>query len=311
MSRTSLIRQAVSVLREGGLVAFPTETVYGLGANARDSEAVARIFAAKGRPADKPLTVHVGSIEQALEWAIWNEDAYRLAAAFWPGPLTLVLPRRPEVPQIVTAGLDTVGVRMPDQRVALELLRAFDGGVAGTSANRSGRLSPTTAAHVREDLGSRVDLVLDDGECRVGIESSVLSLVDQPRLLRTGAVSSLQIEQVLERHLHQRARETSSSYRLDTPVRLVSREEMAALYSVDGGKRVFLCRDGVDWKVSPDDRLLVLPDEPAAYGRQLFSLIRELDQGGFGEILVQDIPDSEEWRAISQRLEAIAGGHSL
>jgi L-threonylcarbamoyladenylate synthase len=310
MSRSGEIQRAVDVLREGGLVAFPTETVYGLGANARDPAAVARIFAAKDRPADKPLTVHVGSVEQAKKWAVWGEDANRLAAAFWPGPLTLVLPRRPEVPDIVTAGADTVGVRMPDQPLALELLQAFDSGVAGTSANRSGRLSPTSADHVREELGDRVDLVLDDGACRVGIESSVLSLVDKPRLFRTGGVSARQIEQVLGRPLHQSAKRTSSGYRSDTPLRLMSREAMAILVPAAGYKRAFLCREPATWKLSASDYYVVLPDEPAAYGSQLFARIRELDQGDFAEILVEEPPSSDPWQAIVQRLEAAAGNHS-
>ena len=291
-------------------MAFPTETVYGLGANARDPAAVARIFAAKGRPPEKPVTVHVGSIEQALEWGIWNEDAHRLATAYWPGPLTLVLPRKPDVPHIVTAGQPTVGVRMPDQDIALELLRTFGGGIAATSANRSGRISPTTAEHVREDLGARVDLIMDGGPCRLGIESSVLSLVDHPRLLRTGAVTALDIEMVLERRLHQKPVGISSEYRSDTPVKLVSRAEMGSLILQDLGHRVFICRGSCDWSVSRPGRLLVLPDDPIAFGKQLFSLIRDLDNQGFGEILVEKVPDREEWSAISHRLRATAGASS-
>jgi L-threonylcarbamoyladenylate synthase len=310
MNPSSSVRRAVDILRAGGLVAFPTETVYGLGANARDPAAVARIFAAKRRPAEKPLTVHVASIEQALEWAVWNEDAHRLATAYWPGPLTLVLPRKPDVLHIVTAGKPTVGLRMPDQEIALELLRSFGTGVAATSANRSGRTSPTTAEQVHEALGSRVDLVLDGGPCRLGIESSVLSLVDRPRLLRTGAVRALDIELVLERRLHETPLGLSSSCRSATPIKLVSRAEIGSLISQDIADRVFICRGSSDWTVSRPGRLLILPDEPVAFGKELFSLLRDLDNQGFGEILVEDVPDEGEWSAICHRLQATARAHS-
>ncbi|KUP97028.1 L-threonylcarbamoyladenylate synthase [Thermobifida cellulosilytica] len=186
------LEEAVRVLRGGGLVAFPTETVYGLGADAANPDAVARIFAAKGRPADHPLIVHVASAEAARGWAAsFPEPARALAEAFWPGPLTLVLPRSDRVPDAVTGGRATVGLRVPDQPVALALLERFGGGVAAPSANRFGRVSPTTAEHVAADLGERVDLVVDGGPCAVGVESTIVE-VDGDRLtvLRTGAVTA-------------------------------------------------------------------------------------------------------------------------
>lgn len=193
------IERAAQVLRAGGLVAFPTETVYGLGAAARDPVAAARIFAAKGRPADHPLIVHLPGPEHLPRWAARvPAAAQRLAAAFWPGPLAMVLPRRDGVPDAVTGGLDTVALRVPAHPVALALLHAFGDGIAAPSANRYGRVSPTCAEHVRSELGARVDLVLDGGDCDVGIESTLVDLSgDGPVLLRPGAIDAAQIEAVL------------------------------------------------------------------------------------------------------------------
>ncbi|WP_133479922.1 L-threonylcarbamoyladenylate synthase, partial [Cognatilysobacter segetis] len=202
MKRTgsaATIARGADVLRAGGLVAFPTETVYGLGADARDPQAVAKIFAAKGRPADHPLIVHLPSAALLPRWAAHVPDAaQRLADAFWPGPLTIVLRRAAGVPDAVTGGLETVGLRVPRHPVALALLEAFGDGVAAPSANRYGRVSPTLAAHVREELDDRVDLVLDGGRCDVGIESTIVDLSgDAPVLLRPGAVTVAMLEGAL------------------------------------------------------------------------------------------------------------------
>src|SRR5919202_2722131 len=193
------IARAAAVLKQGGLVAFPTETVYGLGANALDAAAVARIFAAKGRPAYNPLITHVADVAGARRLARhWPESAERLAAAFWPGPLTVVVPKRPEVPDAVTAGLDSVAVRVPAHPVALALLREAALPVAAPSANRSTQLSPTTARHVEQALGDRVDLILDGGPTRVGIESTVVDLTgDVPVLLRPGLLAARDLEPVV------------------------------------------------------------------------------------------------------------------
>ena len=193
------ITRAVEILRAGGLVAFPTETVYGLGADARSSESVQKIFAAKGRPPTNPLIVHVSGVAMGKLYAMeWPDTARRLAQKFWPGPLTLVLPRYRTIAPEVSAGLDTVGLRMPNHPLALELIQRFDGPIAAPSANRSNHLSPTTAQHVREELGDAVDLVLDGGPCRVGIESTVLDLTgNRPKILRPGGVTRTQIEKVV------------------------------------------------------------------------------------------------------------------
>ncbi|MDB5296114.1 MAG: translation factor, partial [Phycisphaerales bacterium] len=194
-----MIDRAVQLLRAGRLVAFPTETVYGLGADATNPTAVARIFAAKGRPATNPLIAHVADAAAARRYAsAWPAAADLLAAAFWPGPLTLVLPKDPSVVDAATAGLPSVGLRVPDHPVALDLLRAFGGAVVAPSANRTNRVSPTMADHVRDELGEAVDLILDGGPSAVGIESTVLDLTgDVPRILRPGGVSRARLEAVV------------------------------------------------------------------------------------------------------------------
>ncbi|WP_442770390.1 L-threonylcarbamoyladenylate synthase, partial [Zoogloea ramigera] len=195
------IQRAVQLLRQGELVALPTETVYGLGADALNPDAVAKIFAAKGRPSDHPLIVHLADASQIMTWAREvPKDAIALARAFWPGPLTLILKRDESVPDLVTGGQDTVGLRVPNHPVALELLRAFGSGVAAPSANRFGRISPTTAEHVRQELGERVALILDGGACAVGLESTIVDLSrGVPVILRPGAIGADDIARVLGR----------------------------------------------------------------------------------------------------------------
>ena len=193
------IEAAAACLRAGGLVAFPTETVYGLGADAGNGEAVARLYAAKGRPAFNPLIAHVADVEAARRLARFDAAAERLAAAFWPGPLTLVLPKRPDcgVADLALAGLDSVALRVPSHPVALALLKAFGGPVVAPSANRSGHVSPTSAAHVLADLRGRIDLVIDGGSCAVGVESTIVACLGEPTLLRPGGLAREQIERVL------------------------------------------------------------------------------------------------------------------
>ena len=193
------VNQAADILHAGGLVAFPTETVYGLGADARNPEAVANIFAVKGRPSDHPLIVHLADAGQMSEWAQnIPQAAWKLAQAFWPGPLTLILPRLPDVPDAVTGGLNTVALRVPSHPVALAFLSAFGGGIAAPSANRYGHVSPTSAEDVREELGDSVDLILDGGRCPVGIESTIVDLSSlTPRVLRPGKITEEELSRVL------------------------------------------------------------------------------------------------------------------
>ncbi|MFZ4540803.1 MAG: L-threonylcarbamoyladenylate synthase, partial [Rickettsiales bacterium] len=196
----SLVDNAVTLWRKGALVALPTETVYGLGADATNGEAVASIYMVKARPQFNPLIVHVADIATAKKYVEWNDTAEALAQTFWPGPLTLVLKRRADSPisELVSAGGDSIAIRIPSHPVALQLLKAFGGGIAAPSANRSGRISPTTAQHVRDELGDRITLIIDGGACEVGLESTVLDVLGEgPVILRPGSITREMIEAVL------------------------------------------------------------------------------------------------------------------
>ncbi len=317
----SEIAQAVALLRAGELVAFPTETVYGLGADAANPAAVARIFAAKGRPADHPLIVHLPSAAHLSHWAREVPvEAEKLAAAFWPGPLTLILKRQPNVPDAVTGGQDTVGLRVPNHPLALELLQAFDGGIAAPSANRFGRISPTTAEHVREELGSRVPLVLDGGACPVGIESTILDLSrGVPVLLRPGAIGAADIAGVLGRAPETAAPQAEAPrvsgsldahYAPRTPLQLVSSDGLlfALRNALVAGEKVAvlapsaqaISHELVAWKQSPA--------EPAGFAHELYASLRELDALGCVRILVQQPPAGEAWLAVNDRLRRAAAG---
>jgi L-threonylcarbamoyladenylate synthase len=319
------IERAVALLHAGELVAFPTETVYGLGADAANATAVAKIFAAKGRPADHPLIVHLPSAAHLSRWAREiPAEAEALAAAFWPGPLTLILKRQPQVPDAVTGGQDTVGLRVPSHPLALELLDAFGGanggGLAAPSANRFGRISPTTAAHVREELGERVPLVLDGGACPVGIESTILDLSrGAPVLLRPGSIGAADIARVLG-HAPEAAAPQAEAPRVSgsldahyaprTPLQLVSSDGLlfALRNALVAGERVAvlaptaqaISHDLVSWKRSPA--------EPAGFAHDLYASLRELDALGCVRILVQQPPAGEAWLAINDRLRRAAAG---
>ena len=315
------IARAVALLRAGELVAFPTETVYGLGADAANAAAVAKIFAAKGRPSEHPLIVHLPSADHLARWAReLPAEAEKLAAAFWPGPLTLILRRRPEVHDAVTGGQDTVGLRVPSHPLALELLAAFDGGIAAPSANRFGRISPTTAAHVREELGGRVPLVLDGGACPVGIESTILDLSrGAPVLLRPGAIGAADLARVLGRAPELAAPKAEAPrvsgsleahYAPRTPLQLVSSDGLlfALRNALVAGEKVAvlaptvqaISHDLVTWKQSPA--------EPAGFAHDLYASLRELDALGCVRILVQQPPAGEAWLAVNDRLRRAAAG---
>ncbi|KAB2967108.1 L-threonylcarbamoyladenylate synthase [Zoogloea sp.] len=316
------IQRAVALLRQGELVALPTETVYGLGADALNPAAVAKIFAAKGRPSDHPLIVHLPDAEQLLDWARdVPREAIALARAFWPGPLTLILRKEEGVPDLVTGGQDTVGLRVPNHPVALELLRAFGGGVAAPSANRFGRISPTTAEHVRQELGERVPLILEGGPCQVGLESTILDLSrDVPVILRPGAIGVDDIARVIGRRPrlkdevgqaseHGHAPRVSGSlaahYAPRTPLELLPLDEIVARM---GEGDVVLARraapaglvDGVVWVVAPAD--------PSAYGHDLYARLRELDESPSRRILVEAPPAAPGWAAVADRLGRAAVG---
>jgi len=293
------IKDAARILREGGLVAFPTETVYGLGADARNAAAVAKIFELKGRPASSPLIVHVASLEAARGIVSeWPPLAEQLARKYWPGPLTLVLPKSPQIPGIVTAGLPTVGVRVPAHPIALKLLEEAGVPAAAPSANRFAGLSPTTAEHVRQEFGDQVP-VLDGGPCTVGIESTVVSLAGgKLTLLRPGMISLGEIEQAAtpegshpapgmhERHYSPRTQ----------------------LLLVPDGKHLPGRAGAYLWRKKPGvaARSVRMPDTPDAYAARLYSVLHELDQENWPWIAVESPPDNPEWAAILDRLTRAA-----
>ncbi len=303
------LAEASRILGEGGLVAFPTETVYGLGADATNDAAVARIFQAKGRPSFNPLIIHVPDLDAAKGLADFDDKAFKLAERFWPGPLTLVLPRRVDSPVslLATAGLDSVAVRIPAHPVALDLLRAFKRPIAAPSANPSGRLSPTQAEHVSEGLGLAVQLVLDGGPCRVGVESTVLSLTgEKPCLLRPGGVSLEMLEKMLGRV--ERAAEGGP---VQSPGQLESHYAPSArvrLNALQAGPCELLLGFG---PTAPSDCLNLSPSgDLVEAASHLFAFLRKLDRPGVAAIAVMPIPDHKLGLAINDRLRRAAAGRS-
>ncbi|MGA4543388.1 L-threonylcarbamoyladenylate synthase [Uniformispora flossi] len=318
-ARTSDIEKAAGVLRAGGLVAFPTETVYGLGANAEDPAAVARIYQAKGRPPSHPLIVHLGGAEQLGDWVDGvPETARLLAERFWPGPLTLVLRRGGRVSPAATGGLDTVAVRVPDHPVARALLAEFGGGVAAPSANRFGSISPTAADHVRTELGDAVDFVLDGGPCEVGVESTIVDATgDVPAVLRPGGVAREDLEAVLDRPL---AVHATSSVRvpgqhpshyaprarlvLVEPEKVVVEAELARELGHRVG--VLLPPAFADTPVNAH-AVVPVPDSVQSYAQGLYGYLRELDRQGC-DLIVASLPDEDGLGlAIANRLGRAAG----
>lgn len=304
------IDHAARLLRAGRLVAFPTETVYGLGANALDAEAVARIYAVKGRPATSPLIVHVASIEMAQSLvANWPETADRLARRFWPGPLTLVLEKQSAIPPIVTAGLSTVGLRMPAHPIALALIRAAGVPLAAPSANRFTELSPTTADHVRRSLGSDVDFILDGGPCQVGIESTVLSLAEaRPILLRPGGISRTELEaivgpvasaQEVQAGAHPAPGMHPRHYSPRTPLYLATNGKLP-----DQGQGIYLRHQ------HPPSRANVIihqmPQSAADYAAVLYEVLHQADAGNYNWIAVDLPPNTPDWEAVHDRLRRAA-----
>jgi L-threonylcarbamoyladenylate synthase len=314
--RPADVGRAVDVLRGGGLVAFPTETVYGLGADASSADAVHRLFAVKGRPADHPVIVHLGDVALLAEWAAAvPEAAAVLAGACWPGPLTVVVPRAGHVPDAVTGGLDTVGLRVPDQPLALELLRAFGGGVAAPSANRFGRVSPTTAADVRADLGDDVDLVLDGGPCRLGVESTIVDCTGpRPAILREGGVTRRRIEELLGATvpLHTGGEvpapgTLASHYAPRARVELTDRAgvEERAMAALARGERV-----GLIGAASADGRVVELgaPADAESYAHDLYRMLRAADAHDL-DVVLAVVPDGTGIAAaVADRLRRAAGG---
>ena len=321
------IARAVQLLQAGELVGIPTETVYGLGADAANPAAVAKIFAAKGRPADHPLIVHLAGHDWIERWAREVPDlAWELAEQFWPGPLTLILKRAAGVPDAVTGGQDTVGLRVPGHPVALDLLRAYAAagggtramaGIAAPSANRFGRISPTTAQHVRDELGDRVALVLDGGPCTVGIESTIIDLSrGAPVLLRPGHITPEQVAvvagcEVLAADLAapRVSGSLESHYAPVTPVRLVAPESIAATLRDQRaqGRRCAVLAHSVSPGLSGmAKRWLQASQDPLAYAHDLYANLRQLDAVGADLILVEALPPLAAWAAVADRLRRAA-----
>jgi L-threonylcarbamoyladenylate synthase len=304
--------EAAALIRRFGLVAFPTETVYGLGALALEPLAVRAIYAAKGRPATNPLIVHVLGEDDARPLVSrWPLEARQLAARFWPGPLTLVLPRTAIVPDECTAGGDTVGVRAPSHPAARAILERVGVPLAAPSANRAEHVSPTSAAHVLRDLNGRIDAVVDGGRTPFGIESTVISLDGPPRLLRAGAVPRTEIEELVgplelggNSAIAQSPGQHRRHYAPAAVVRLVSPPELASVAAQLGGRVGALIRG--DTPAPPAVSVARLPDEPQAYARGLYAALRELEDSDCGAIVVEQIPPGAEWDAIRDRLSRAA-----
>ncbi len=311
------IALAAEMLRRRELVAFPTETVYGLGADALDEAAVRKIFAAKGRPANNPLIVHVLDAEQARGLTTaWPDAAEQLANAFWPGPLSLVLPKRALVPDLVTAGAPTVALRVPAHPVARALLHAAGLPIAAPSANRANAVSPTTAQHVSKELGPHVDLILDAGPTTGGLESTVLDLSGRRlRLLRPGLVTPEQIERIIGRIERQVEHATLGHGPLLSPGNLPRHYAPRAPMELHGpaaaADRVeALAAEGlgVGWLTfSPAPNLaraivIAMPTDPIAYAARLYAALHELDDAGVERIMIELPPDDSAWLAIHDRL---------
>ena len=332
--RREAVRQAAERLRDGQVVALPTETVYGLAANAFDAQAVARIYAVKGRPAENPLIVHVADLEMARRCvAAWPETAARLARSFWPGPLTLVLPRADTIADIVTAGGSTVAIRSPAHAVMQDVIRACGFPLAAPSANPSNAVSPTTAMHVQRMLGDRLDLIVDGGPSAIGIESTVVDLVaEPPRVLRPGSIHAPAIVAALA--VPMVADGASSGPRAAT----VSTESSAVARSPGQLGRHYSPRARLvvaDWhddasfesliarlRVPPHDIYVLshrvtpgrqglagvaaMPHDAAAYGRALYAELHRADESGAGVLVVERLPEGPEWQALNDRLTRAA-----
>ncbi|MEN9480761.1 MAG: hypothetical protein RLZZ298_2156 [Pseudomonadota bacterium] len=318
-------QRAVDLLRAGDLVAFPTETVYGLGADAANPEAVAKIFAAKGRPADHPLIVHLAGHDAVDQWAeAVPAVAWELMETFWPGPLTLILKKQAWVPLTVTGGQNTVGLRVPGHPVALELLRRFaasggNGGIAAPSANRFGRISPTTAAHVQEELGARVPLILDGGPCAVGIESTIVDCSrGEPVVLRPGHISPLHLEAVLGRlpeiatavGAPRVSGSLAAHYAPVTPMRIVAGPRLLDFINAQRHKGD---RCGVIGHSQPPQAGMphvwrMLPADPVGYAHELYAALRDMDHAAVDLIAVEALPETPLWAAVGDRLRRAAAG---
>ncbi len=308
------IERATKCLKNGKLVAFPTETVYGLGADANNCEAVKRIFTAKNRPENHPLIVHLACFEQFNLWAQdIPEAAFKLAQHFFPAPLALILKKRPEVHDIVTGGQNTIALRVPNHPVALDLLRSFGGGIAAPSANRFCRISPTQAQHVADELGESVDMILDGGACQIGVESTILDLSgDKPTLLRFGQITRSELENVLQTtvfipdSLSETTVKTAGMmaihYAPQTSAIRCSHDVLPVFLLAWKDKKIGVLTCGSNIPSTENRAVISLPSNSVNYAALLYAKLRELDALKLDLILVEQPPISEAWQAVNDRL---------
>ncbi|OOE44304.1 threonylcarbamoyl-AMP synthase [Salinivibrio kushneri] len=303
------LTQAAELLKAGEQVAVPTETVYGLAADASNPDAVAGIFTAKGRPANHPLIVHLGDVASITEWAMQIPDeAYKLANAFWPGPMTLLLPRAEHVSPVVTGGLDTIGLRVPAQPVLLDLLTTHQLAVAAPSANPYKKLSPTTAEQVVHGLGGKIAAVIDGGPCQHGLESTIVDLTKRPfRVLRAGPITASELSAVLgetvdapEQHDTVVPGNVGSHYQPNTRLQIVA-TDLSDLPAPHPEKRAALLHFG-DAPTRDDLVCITMPNDAARYGQALYHQLAQADQLGVNEIWLAQPPHGEAWLAVHDRL---------
>ena len=315
------IEQVVALLRAGECVALPTETVYGLAADASNSEAVGRIFAAKGRPKNHPLIVHLPSVEHVAKWACEvPELAWQAAEALWPGPLTLLLKKAPEVASDVTGGLDTIALRVPAKPLFLDVLKAFDGGLAAPSANRYKQLSPTAIEQVYHGLDGRIAAGLDGGQCEHGLESTIVDMVsEQPRILRAGPISQQTLQNVLGRSVAMPMQfddvvpgNVEAHYQPDSPLALLSTEEIQQQLASWQGKpvRFLIWSDALLQtfrQLEPQaSHWQAMSPEPIQFGKDLYHTLYQVDKLQPAQIILEKPPTSDDWRAINDRLRRAA-----
>ncbi len=317
--------RAVKLLRAGALVAFPTETVYGLGADAANPAAIAKVFAVKGRPFNHPLIVHLASRDAVPHWAEGVPDvAWRLMEHFWPGPLTLILKKQAWVPFAVSGGQETVGLRVPGHPVALELLHRFaadggHGGIAAPSANRFGRISPTTAAHVEEELGGRVPLILDGGACAVGIESTIVDCSrGEAVVLRPGHLSPQRLAAVLgylpsiitTAGAPRVSGSLTAHYAPQTQLRVIASRHLLAFINAlrHKGERCGIIAHSQPPQLGMPHAWKMLPADPFGYAQEIYAAMREMDHAAVDLIVVESLPDAPAWAAVSDRLRRSAAG---
>lgn len=321
MRMTDEIKKAVAILHQGGIVAFPTETVYGLGADASNEAAIRRIFQAKSRPYDHPLIVHIATLNQLSDWAIEvSPQAMQLAQAFWPGPLTIILKKQRGVLDLVTGGQATIGLRMPRHPVAQQLLQAFSGGLAAPSANKFTHISPTTAAAVAEELGSQVDLILEGGMCEVGLESTIIDMSgDQPIILRPGMITVEMIAQTLQLPVASAQQEKVSQrapgmhhlhYAPTTQTTLMGTQALIDYANSVQAKdlpMVFMVHSDLVLPMSGKLVRVNMPNRATDYAHDLYSTLRSLDHQQYQRIIIEDVPYDPEWTAIRDRLSKASG----